>query len=68
MSSESLEQFKREVLQDQSLARVLREESDRGRFVGLIVRLGAERGYNFTPEEVEGQMRAARRAWLERLL
>ena len=66
MSAESLKQFKRVVLQDPSLTEVLREESDRERFVRLVVHLGAERGYSFTPEEVEGEMQAVRRAWLER--
>lgn len=61
-----LEQFKQVVLGDPLLAAALREETDRERFAALAVRLGAERGYEFTAEEVRKAMREARRAWLER--
>jgi hypothetical protein len=32
----------------------------------LVVRVGAERGYRFTSQDVEAALHASRRAWIER--
>jgi hypothetical protein len=68
MSLESLEQFKHLVFGDDALAGLLRAEEDRERFVALVVRLGAERGFVFTAGEVEGAMCEARLEWVRRLV
>ena len=68
VSLESLEQFKQTVFDDDSLAALLRAEDDRERFVALVVRLGAERGYAFTAREIAAAMREARSEWLRRLV
>lgn len=67
VSLESLQQFKRLVLGDGALAALLHAEDDRERFAAVVVRLGAERGFTFTREEVEEAMREARRDWVRRL-
>jgi hypothetical protein len=66
MSRESFEQFRQLVLQDAVLQERLRDTIDRGLFITLVVRLGEERGYEFTAHDVEAAMRASRQAWLLR--
>jgi predicted ribosomally synthesized peptide with nif11-like leader len=66
MSENGLEQFRRLVLQDEALQKQLRETAGRQEFVELMLRLGAERGYRFTAEEIEEALRESWRAWLER--
>lgn len=66
MSRESFEQFRQLVLQDNVLQERLRETVDRETFITLVVRLGEERGYGFTVEDVEAAMRASQQAWLLR--
>ena len=66
MSEESLERFRRHVLQDVALQERLRETGDHEIFVVLVVSLGEELGYIFTSEDVEAALRTSRRAWLER--
>ncbi|HEX8180306.1 MAG TPA: Nif11-like leader peptide family natural product precursor [Pyrinomonadaceae bacterium] len=68
MSQESFEQFRQLVFADEALQRELRAAPGGDSFLALTVRLGAERGYSFTVEEVAEAMRASRRAWLERWL
>jgi predicted ribosomally synthesized peptide with nif11-like leader len=68
MSEEQLEQFRRAVLESPALQARLRETPDRQSFVALMLRLGAEHGYQFTAAEVEGAISAARREWYERWL
>ncbi len=66
MSENSLEQFRRLVLQDETLQKQLRETAGRQEFIALMLRLGAERGHGFTAEEIEEALRVSWRAWLER--
>ena len=68
MSPESFEQFRTLVFADAALQAQLRAVADEERFIALVVRLGAERGYEFTADDVRAAMRAARRAWIERWL
>ncbi|MFL6212220.1 MAG: Nif11-like leader peptide family natural product precursor [Pyrinomonadaceae bacterium] len=68
MSQESFEQFRQLVLADELLQRELQVAPGDDSFLALTVRLGAERGYSFTVEDVAEAMRASRRAWLERWL
>jgi hypothetical protein len=66
MSQEAFERFRQTVLQDLVLHERLRATTDHRSFLDLVVRVGGERGYHFTPEDVEVAMRASRRAWIER--
>ena len=66
MSRESLDEFHQLVLQDLALQEQLRETPDLGAFLELIVRLGAERGYDFGIEDVKDALQASQRAWIER--
>lgn len=56
MSTESLEQFIQEVVQDQALQEQLRAVPNQESIVSLAVQLGQERGYNFTDEEVREKL------------
>lgn len=66
MSEESLERFRKHVLQDLALQQQLRETGDHQTFLSLVVSLGEELGYTFTSEDVEAALRSSRRARLER--
>jgi predicted ribosomally synthesized peptide with nif11-like leader len=66
MPRESLEQFRLLVLEDATLQEHLRQTTDRETFIMLIIESGAERGFDFTAEEVREALYASRRAWLER--
>jgi hypothetical protein len=66
MPENGLEQFRQFALQDEALQKRLRETDGRQEFVALMLRLGAERGYRFTAEEVEEALSASWRAWIER--
>ena len=59
-------EFREEVLKDLSLQVRLREIEDRQTFVRLAVRLGAEKGFCFSADDVESAMRDGRRVWIER--
>lgn len=50
--SQSLEQFRQQVLQDPALAEQFKAVQSPEEFANLVVRLGQEWGYNFTVEEV----------------
>lgn len=65
-SSEDLDRFGQEVLQDQDLQHQLRTTTDRESFLHLVISLGHERGYRFSVSDVEAALAAARRTWLER--
>ena len=65
---QSLEAFGQLVLADRELHDRLRATIDEKTFVALAVRLGAERGFDFTAAVVETAVREQRRAWLERWL
>ena len=68
MSVESFEQFSELVCTDAALQERLRAAADEDSFLALVVRLGAERGYDFTAADVRAAMQAARRVWIERWL
>ncbi len=63
MSQEQLTEFRELVLQTEELQAELWRTPDRAAFVALLVRLGAARGYDFTPAEVDAALRAGRREW-----
>jgi hypothetical protein len=56
------------VLAEAQLHDQLRAAASEAAFVALAVRLGAERGCDFTAPVVEAAVREQRRAWLERWL
>ncbi|MGH9846813.1 MAG: Nif11-like leader peptide family natural product precursor [Blastocatellia bacterium] len=66
MSENGLEQFRQLALQDEALQKQLRETAGRQEFIALMLRLGAERDYGFTAEEVEEALSASWRARIER--
>ena len=66
MSEQRLEQFRQLVLEEVSLQEKLIKAPDLEAFLGLVVRLGEERGYIFAVDDVEAALHASRRAWLER--
>lgn len=68
MSQENLERFRQLVWQDRALQEELWAATDQDEFIALVQRLGAERGCEFTTEEVFGALQAGHRAWLERWL
>lgn len=51
--SKKIEEFHQLIIQDSSLKERLKQSSDQQSFVKLAVQLGEEKGYNFTPREVE---------------
>ena len=56
------------MLADRELHAQLRATANEDEFIALAVRLGAERGYDFTAPTVQEAVREKRRAWLERWL
>jgi Nif11 domain len=66
MLENSFEKFRELVLCDATLQETLRVPTRDDAFIEMVVRLGAERGFGFTADEVRDAMRANRRAWLER--
>ena len=65
---QNLERFGELVLADRELHAQLRATANEDEFIALAVRLGAERGYDFTAPTVQEAVREKRRAWLERWL
>jgi predicted ribosomally synthesized peptide with nif11-like leader len=63
-----LEAFRQAVLGDPALLDELRAAPDLFAFLERMVRLGAERGYCFTTDDVRLALSRSRRAWLERWL
>lgn len=68
MTQTDLEKFRRLVLTDAELQAQLWQTRERDAFIALVVRLGAERDCQFTPQDVQAALDAGRRAWLERWL
>jgi hypothetical protein len=64
----AFERFRRMVLDDPELFARLREVPDRQGFTDLAMRLGREHGCNLTSEDLDAELNAARRAWIERNL
>ena len=63
MSQAALDEFRQRVLADAELQAQLWRAAERDAFIELCVRLGTERGYSFTREEVLTALHAGRRAW-----
>jgi hypothetical protein len=66
MLENDFEKFRELVLRDAKLQEILRQPLRDDAFIEAVVRLGAERGFGFTVDEVQDAMRTSRRAWLER--
>ena len=60
------EAFRRLVLRDVSLQDQLLGLTDGAAFVARNVELGQQRGFHFLPADVDGALKAARRAWIEK--
>ena len=61
MVQNSFEAFRDLVLADEELQQDLRRFSNRGEFVKRIVEMGQEHDFQFTADEIEEEMRLARR-------
>jgi hypothetical protein len=66
MTQHDWEHFRRLVPAEPALQRQLSEIADWDAFLGVALRLGAERGCHFEAAEVEAALRAGRRSWIER--
>jgi hypothetical protein len=60
--------FHRLVVADPALFAQLAAETENDAFFAAAVRLGRERGFDFTADDVKAALQAARRAWIERNL
>ena len=65
---QNLERFGELVLADHELHEQLRATANQAEFAVLAVRLGAERGCEFTAPVVQAAINEKRRLWLERWL
>jgi len=65
---QNLERFGELVLADRELHEQLRATANETEFAVLAVRLGAERGCDFTLPVVQAAINEKRRLWLERWL
>jgi hypothetical protein len=66
MSRVQFEEFRRLVLDDTELQELLHQEPEVETYAALVARLGLDRGFAFTSDDVSEAMQEARRAWLER--
>ena len=66
MSQEALERFRSVVVEDDGLQARLNGFDDFQDFKEAVLQAGSERGFEFTPQELDEAIRAARRSWLER--
>ena len=66
MLENSFEKFREVVLCDATLQKMLQKPVREDVFIEDVVRLGAERGFGFTADEVRDAMRESRRVWVER--
>ena len=66
MTRASFEQFRLLVLEDSALQERLRDTPNMQSFLDLTLRLGRERGYSFSDEDVEDAIKENRRAWHQR--
>jgi hypothetical protein len=66
MSQKDFEQFRQLVLEDISLQKRLRNITRRHTFAARAVKLGAERGFQFTAQDVYEALGEWRRLWIER--
>ena len=65
---EGLEQFRKLVLENSALQKVLREAPDEQTFLSMTLRLSAERGCRFTREDIVSALSSSRRTWSEQFL
>lgn len=63
---ESFDRFCLMVFEDLALQEILKKETDKNRFLALLVQLGKEHGCAFGVEVVEEALQAGKRAWLQR--
>ncbi|MDB6026342.1 MAG: hypothetical protein JWM68_2565 [Verrucomicrobiales bacterium] len=63
---EDWQRFYEIVLRDVELQKKLRGTDGLDHFISLVVQCGAERGFNFSAEQVQASLRENRRAWMER--
>jgi hypothetical protein len=68
MASEQFEAFRGLVLRSPVLQEHLDGEDELQRFLGLVVRLGAEHGFAFTELDVQQATSENRRRWIEQRL
>jgi EAL domain-containing protein (putative c-di-GMP-specific phosphodiesterase class I) len=66
MSEKTFAQFREMVLDDPRLQARLRGIADRGEFVTAVVAVANEAGCEIAVEDVEKEINAGRRAWIER--
>jgi hypothetical protein len=66
MAAADFERFHDLVVHDGALRARLRSEDNVSAFVRAVVTEGRERGFNFSPDDVEAALLAARRQWRER--
>lgn len=59
MSREALGGFYAQVLEDRALQENLKAGESRDEFIARVVALGAQRGFDFTPAEVEVELARA---------
>jgi hypothetical protein len=62
----AFERFRRIVLDDPALFEQLRAVPEGAAFAESALRLGHENGCDFTADDLDAALRAARRAWIER--
>jgi len=65
-SAAAFDRFCNLVLEDKMLQMLLRDVFDKELFFETVVRLGNERGYHFSVDDVREAFRARRRTWIER--
>jgi hypothetical protein len=63
---DDFQRFRQLVLDDPTLQAPLRQTADQEEFVAEVLRLGRERGFGFSRQDVSDAVNAARRAWIER--
>ena len=66
MTKENLERFCLLVLGDLELQNQLKDLDEREEFINRVMELGASSGFEFSPDDIERQMRENRRVWNER--
>ena len=68
MSRDEFDKFRRLVLEDVSLQEALRDLNDWREFIDVVIEMGAARGFQFRSDDVEDEIRASRRQWIERTI
>jgi hypothetical protein len=68
MSKTPFEEFRDLILADVAIQDELRRLSDRKDFVARVVHLSQERGFKFTSDDIESEMRLGGRIWNEQVI